>query len=1210
MIGAPPALDEQARLSGARGDFVASLPRRLEVLRAALRAVEDQPRDAARINGFLRRLHALGSAARVLGFASVAEALGEAEKTLRRVARSGAAPSDLADVARALDLLPSLVLGAKVSIRPPAPAAPAAPVRDFPLSVLVFGPEALAEALVQHGDLRVECERTEDPAKARELSRVFGPDVAVIDADRKGARELVELFVKDPLVEPVPLVVVGDFSTPELATTFIGLGATRVLPKPVSPDQLRRTLDELHDHGSSVPHAREPLGELNVNQLVDRLALELRRGLVEAVDPASRGSGVAFGEGTDIMSAVWGTVARLRELVTLRSDGNVRFEPTGPEGAVPLAPWNDERRAGERGGREARLAEGVSLQGRRVVVADDDPAVVWFLSGILKTVGAEVFEAHDGERAVELTVSLWPDLVVSDVLMPKLDGFSLCHEIKRDVAVRDVPVILLSWKEDLLQRVRELGGDADGYLRKEAAASTVIERLREVLRPRARVEQRVASGGEVRGRLDGLTPRLVLELACRSGRSTRVSVRDSSYLYEVQVRAGAPRTAIRSANDGSFERGEAVLAMLLGVSAGRFVIEPDESPCRPELSGSLHEQLAGPVARARAAQRALSAGALTRVSRVAFDTARVGNYLECTPEPAQSLLKELIMGASPRDLLTSGRAPARLLEAVLSDFARRGAILMVESSAGVEDISQTRVPPTVAPPLAALVVSEPANAEASPDRAAPAAAVAAPTPAVPVASPAALQPQPAILPEPPPPISQRKPPAIYSQPPDAELESADAGWFSFQLEASAQPPPAIDAEAALDATLEAPRGGEPADIIPGLSRAQDPLRKTLSSSSAPPAAEAEDAAPGASVPVHRGYRPDMTTETLGSAGNEAAAALAALAEAEPKAESAVQVVEPSAPRPVAKPPRPESPQPPRAAEQDPLAQALLDASPPPTAASAPAPAKAEPLSVPSAITNALMPWAGEAQSLLNAPKPGQMTEVMAAVQAPAGAPAVDAAPAEDAPAPKAPTDQRASESRDERRASTEPPATTQPKQGASKAAAKSMPASADKAKPQPAPAAAAVEEGGGWLRTVVFAIVAGGASYWGVTALFPARAPAPAATAAASEVAPVIPTVVASAPEAAPAKLQIELTESALPPGTDTPPNTGLLEIQVPDGTAIRVDGEYLGMGPGRRVPLPPGAHQLTLGDAPPQSVMIKLGQRTLAVVTGAASAAQKPGSP
>jgi len=160
MIGAPPAQDEQARMSGARGDFVASLPRRLEVLRAALRAVEDQPRDPGRINGLLRRLHALGSAARVLGFASVAEALGEAEKTLRRVARSGPANTDLADLARALDLLPSLVLGAKMSIRA-VPEPTAVPTREFPLSVLVFGPQPLADVLMQQGDLRVECERTE-----------------------------------------------------------------------------------------------------------------------------------------------------------------------------------------------------------------------------------------------------------------------------------------------------------------------------------------------------------------------------------------------------------------------------------------------------------------------------------------------------------------------------------------------------------------------------------------------------------------------------------------------------------------------------------------------------------------------------------------------------------------------------------------------------------------------------------------------------------------------------------------------------------------------------------------------------------------------------------------------------------------------------------------------------------------------------------------
>ncbi|HEX3853164.1 MAG TPA: response regulator, partial [Polyangiaceae bacterium] len=485
MVGPVPAREEDtARLTGARGDFVSGLGRRVEALRVSLRAIEQNPGDSALRNRLLRRVHALSSAARVLGFASVAEALTEVEKRLRR--------SEFGEVARSLDMLPSLVLGMPVSLRPHVPAASDRAPRTWPLSVLIFGAQSLADAIQAIPGTHVECERTEDLTRAREQARLFGPDLAIIDADRAGARELVETFAKDPLVEPVPLVVIGDFASPEAASAFVALGAARVLAKPVSPEALQRTVVELRAQAAEPRIGRDPLGDLSVEALADRISAEVRRGLLEAVEPSSRGMSVGFGDGADVMAAVWGAVARVRELVTLRSSGAVRFDSSGPEGAVPIAAWsNDERRAGERGtgSAEPRESDDVTLQGRRIVIADDDPAVVWFMSGLLKALGVEVLEAHDGERALALTYDAWPDLVVSDMLMPKLDGFSLCHEIKRDVAVRDVPVILLSWKEDLLQRVRELGGTADGYLRKEAAASTVAERLREVLRPRARVER-------------------------------------------------------------------------------------------------------------------------------------------------------------------------------------------------------------------------------------------------------------------------------------------------------------------------------------------------------------------------------------------------------------------------------------------------------------------------------------------------------------------------------------------------------------------------------------------------------------------------------------------------------------------------------------------------------------------------------------------------
>ncbi|HZO08279.1 MAG TPA: response regulator, partial [Myxococcota bacterium] len=314
------------------------------------------------------------------------------------------------------------------------------------------------------------------------------------------------------------------------------------------------------------------------------------------------------------------------------------------------------------------------LAGRRIVVADDDPAVRWFIAGLLGAVGCEVIEAQDGLQARDLVFSAWPDALVTDVLMPGLDGFSLCAAVKRDVAMRDAPVMLLSWKEDLLQRIRELGSDADAYLRKEAPASVFVERLREVLRPRARIEARLDTGGEVRGRLDGLTPRLVLELVCRRRLDASVSFNDAAYVYEVEIRDGLVRAATRTAADGSFARGEPVLSGLLGVFAGRFTVTPDRSPCRGLVTGALESVLAEPIARARAAQLALEPGRLALIERIELDLTNISGYLPALPPAAGSLVQGLIEGRPPRELMWSAGG---FVERLLDDLARRGAVCAV-----------------------------------------------------------------------------------------------------------------------------------------------------------------------------------------------------------------------------------------------------------------------------------------------------------------------------------------------------------------------------------------------------------------------------------------------------------------------------------------------------------------------------------------------------
>ena len=584
------------RLGGARADFVASLGRKVGDARELLAVLEDDLGSRPARDELRRRIHALGSGARLLRFDAMARALQEALAALDRSTESapgagGASvrEQELAFVAQVLDDLPALAWGEAPPRETARPAEEVTePPSQLPMSILVVGDEQLADSLTGGegggagiGARSFECERTEDVGTALELTRAYAPDLVLVDADLAGAVELVEALLDDPLTEPVPLVVIGTFAAPEEAARYVALGVAKSLAKPATADAIRAACDEILDarDGRTM---RITLGEPTLEQLADRLGSELHRALVEAVDKPARACRVPLGEGTEVIGALWGAIARIQEIVTQKTSGAVRFGGDAPEGAIALAPWLHQDLPGSErmAGRGRGAGADVRLRGRRVVVADDDPGVTWFISDLLRTAGCEVHEALDGNTALDLAFRIQPELVVSDILMPGLDGFALCRALHQDVALRDTPVILLSWKEDLLQRVRELGASAAAYMRKESDSRSILARVREVLRPRARIEARLRGDGEVRGRLDDLSPRLLLELVGSIRRNARVTVRDATCLYEIEIRDGAPRKATRTASDGGYRSGERALGSLLAVGAGRFVVTPSKEAVR------------------------------------------------------------------------------------------------------------------------------------------------------------------------------------------------------------------------------------------------------------------------------------------------------------------------------------------------------------------------------------------------------------------------------------------------------------------------------------------------------------------------------------------------------------------------------------------------------------------------------------------------------
>ena len=121
----------------------------------------------------------------------------------------------------------------------------------------------------------------------------------------------------------------------------------------------------------------------------------------------------------------------------------------------------------------------------RILVVDDEPRYLHLLVANLQTKEYEVFTATDGEEALESFSANPVDLILLDVLLPRLDGFSVCQRIRQ---FSNVPIIMLTAKGEELDRVKGLDVGADDYLVKPFSVMELLARVKAVLR-RAQVAE-------------------------------------------------------------------------------------------------------------------------------------------------------------------------------------------------------------------------------------------------------------------------------------------------------------------------------------------------------------------------------------------------------------------------------------------------------------------------------------------------------------------------------------------------------------------------------------------------------------------------------------------------------------------------------------------------------------------------------------------------
>ncbi|HVN70180.1 MAG TPA: response regulator transcription factor [Candidatus Binatia bacterium] len=115
----------------------------------------------------------------------------------------------------------------------------------------------------------------------------------------------------------------------------------------------------------------------------------------------------------------------------------------------------------------------------RILVVDDEPEIREMLELNLKLRGYEVRAAPDGVEGLAIVREWRPDLIILDVVMPKLDGFTLLPMIRR---ITEAPIILLTAKSGLSDKVKGLEGGADDYLAKPFEVAELIARVEKALR--------------------------------------------------------------------------------------------------------------------------------------------------------------------------------------------------------------------------------------------------------------------------------------------------------------------------------------------------------------------------------------------------------------------------------------------------------------------------------------------------------------------------------------------------------------------------------------------------------------------------------------------------------------------------------------------------------------------------------------------------------
>jgi len=174
----------------------------------------------------------------------------------------------------------------------------------------------------------------------------------------------------------------------------------------------------------------------------------------------------------------------------------------------------------------------------RILIVDDTPANVHILQARLAANGYDIVTATDGEEALAVVREAGPDLILLDVMMPKLDGFEVCRRLRSDATIPFIPIIMVTAKSEPRDIVAGLEAGGDEYLAKPVDQAALVARVKSMLRIKS-LHDTVQSLAEERAEWNRTLEQRVAEQVGQIEQLARLKRFFSPQLAELIVAGGA-----------------------------------------------------------------------------------------------------------------------------------------------------------------------------------------------------------------------------------------------------------------------------------------------------------------------------------------------------------------------------------------------------------------------------------------------------------------------------------------------------------------------------------------------------------------------------------------------------------------------------------------------------------------------------------------------